>query len=209
MPRAGGAGLFSCLCPREAGLLYNNNMQCYRHPKVETAVSCGKCDRPICTKCMIPGPAGMRCPECASLRGSALYRVHPGRLALAIIAGLVVGIIGAMIMSAPFVGFFIFFVGPIYGTAVAEAVLRSTGRKRGRLIEAIGIGSILAGALVVFGPQILLFFGLGGTAVSQAAGGAGSPMAGVYLGLGMMSLIWRLIGFALAISACFYRLRYL
>src|SRR4249920_468253 len=38
---------------------------CYRHPNVETGVSCSNCDRPICPDCMTPTPVGMRCPECA------------------------------------------------------------------------------------------------------------------------------------------------
>jgi membrane associated rhomboid family serine protease len=38
---------------------------CYRHPRVETAVRCADCGRPICTDCMVFGPVGIRCPECA------------------------------------------------------------------------------------------------------------------------------------------------
>lgn len=38
---------------------------CYRHPDRETAVSCSRCDRPICPDCMTPTSVGMRCPECA------------------------------------------------------------------------------------------------------------------------------------------------
>lgn len=38
---------------------------CYRHPKVPTQLSCGRCGRPVCTKCVILGPAGPRCPDCA------------------------------------------------------------------------------------------------------------------------------------------------
>ncbi|HEX5322548.1 MAG TPA: hypothetical protein VFW40_02100 [Capsulimonadaceae bacterium] len=182
-------------------------MQCYRHPKIETAVSCGKCDRPICTKCMIPGPAGMRCPECASLRKTALYQIHPGRLALAIVAGLVTGVIGAMILTA--IGFFVFFIGPIYGTAVAEAVLRASGRKRGRMIEAIGIGSIMVGALVVFGPVLLMSLGLAHASAQAVGTGAAPPMSGFVWGYGLTMMLWPLVGFVLAISACFYRLRYL
>ncbi len=42
-------------------------MVCYRHPRVETAVSCSNCGRPICTDCMVFGPVGIRCPECAGV----------------------------------------------------------------------------------------------------------------------------------------------
>jgi membrane associated rhomboid family serine protease len=38
---------------------------CYRHPSVETGVSCSSCGNPICPDCMTPTPVGMRCPECA------------------------------------------------------------------------------------------------------------------------------------------------
>lgn len=182
------------------------SMQCYRHPKVETGVSCGKCDRPICTRCMIPGPAGMRCPDCASLRGSTLYKVHPARLALAIIAGLVTGVIGAMILTA--VSFFVFFIGPIYGTIVAEAVLRASGQKRGRLLETIGIGSIVIGGLVVFSRILLPMIGMA-NAVSQGGGPGAAPPLGFVLSYSLMGMVWPLIGIGLAISACFYRMRHL
>lgn len=38
---------------------------CYRHPRVETGVSCSNCGRPICPDCMTPTTVGMRCPECS------------------------------------------------------------------------------------------------------------------------------------------------
>lgn len=37
---------------------------CYRHPKVQTAVHCTRCERPICPECMTPAPVGYQCPEC-------------------------------------------------------------------------------------------------------------------------------------------------
>jgi hypothetical protein len=38
---------------------------CFRHPKEMTLLACGRCARPICTKCVVMGPAGPRCPDCA------------------------------------------------------------------------------------------------------------------------------------------------
>lgn len=38
---------------------------CYKHPKELTVLSCGRCDRPICTRCVVLGPAGPRCKDCA------------------------------------------------------------------------------------------------------------------------------------------------
>jgi hypothetical protein len=42
-----------------------DEVYCYKHPKEQTNLSCGRCERPICTKCAIIGPAGPRCKECA------------------------------------------------------------------------------------------------------------------------------------------------
>lgn len=44
----------------EDGLFY-----CFKHKREATRVSCGRCDRPICTRCMVMSPAGVRCKDCA------------------------------------------------------------------------------------------------------------------------------------------------
>lgn len=47
----------------EEGLYY-----CYKHPKELTRVTCGRCERPICPKCLVVGSAGVRCKVCARNR---------------------------------------------------------------------------------------------------------------------------------------------
>jgi len=37
---------------------------CYRHPGRETGISCTRCERPICTDCMVDASVGFQCPEC-------------------------------------------------------------------------------------------------------------------------------------------------
>jgi hypothetical protein len=44
----------------EDGVFY-----CHKHKKETTRVSCGRCERPICTRCVVVGPAGVRCQACA------------------------------------------------------------------------------------------------------------------------------------------------
>jgi len=44
----------------EPGLFY-----CYKHKHETTRVSCGRCGRPLCTKCMVVGSVGVRCKQCA------------------------------------------------------------------------------------------------------------------------------------------------
>ncbi len=53
---------------------------CYRHPGVEAAVRCRRCERPICPDCMIEAPVGFQCPECVTnaARTSPQVRWRPG-----------------------------------------------------------------------------------------------------------------------------------
>jgi len=49
--------------PGEDGAYY-----CARPKKEITRVRCGRCEAPICTRCAVHGPAGVRCRECARNR---------------------------------------------------------------------------------------------------------------------------------------------
>ncbi len=46
---------------------------CYRHPDRRASVSCQRCNRPICTECMIEAPVGFHCPEDARQGGQKVY----------------------------------------------------------------------------------------------------------------------------------------
>lgn len=37
---------------------------CFRHPDRETFLRCSRCERSICTDCMVTAPVGFHCPEC-------------------------------------------------------------------------------------------------------------------------------------------------
>lgn len=62
--------------PGEDGVYY-----CQKHKKEPTRVTCGRCDKPICHKCMIVGPAGVRCRECGKRKTPVRLRgvVHDAR----------------------------------------------------------------------------------------------------------------------------------
>jgi len=40
-------------------------MYCAKHPNELTSLSCGRCERAICTKCLVHAPVGIRCRDCA------------------------------------------------------------------------------------------------------------------------------------------------
>jgi membrane associated rhomboid family serine protease len=52
---------------------------CYRHPDRETGIRCTRCERPICTACMVSAAVGFQCPDCVRNSGSG----HAPRVAQA------------------------------------------------------------------------------------------------------------------------------
>ena len=42
----------------------SRDASCYRHTDTWAGVLCQRCNRPICTSCMIEAPVGFQCPEC-------------------------------------------------------------------------------------------------------------------------------------------------
>jgi hypothetical protein len=46
--------------PGEDGVYF-----CAKHKKEPTRVTCGKCEKPICHKCLVLSPAGVRCKDCS------------------------------------------------------------------------------------------------------------------------------------------------
>jgi hypothetical protein len=116
-------------------------MRCAVHPDVETALRCGKCGKPICPRCLVQTPVGARCRECARLyklptsRVSSVYylRAAGTALGIAIVIGLVWGIIESYL---PFY-FFSLILAAGVGYVIGELVSRSVNRKRGPGLAAI------------------------------------------------------------------------
>lgn len=51
---------------REAYYATETKLYCARHPQTETGLRCGRCDTPICPRCMVHASIGIRCPDCAA-----------------------------------------------------------------------------------------------------------------------------------------------
>ncbi len=125
---------------------------CERHPDVETALECGRCGTPICPRCMIHTPGGIRCPDCAQMRRPPMYELAPFDYAKAVAVGVVLagvlGFVGALLFPVGgFRGLFLLlalFVGSGVGALVAEAITRVTNGKRGVGMQLVGAGTLIA-----------------------------------------------------------------
>jgi hypothetical protein len=152
---------------------------CYRHPDRETWVRCGRCDRPICTKCAMQGPVGFRCRDCGRPVRDPMSSFTPAQL----LGGLAVSFGGGLVaaaISARF-GFFALFIAFFAGGIIAQSITRVTGYKMGPVMDALVYGGIAAGALVAFGfmnaDSISLFLAHG----ASAGSGDGRQGVGAYL----------------------------
>jgi hypothetical protein len=119
---------------------------CYRHPDRETWVRCGRCDRPICPRCAMQGPVGLRCKTCGKPAFDPLTSFTPVQLVLGIAVALGAGVVAGYLSGR--IGFFSVIVAWFAGGLIAELVGRVTGYKRGPVMLAIVLGGILVGTLV-------------------------------------------------------------
>src|SRR5947207_2960930 len=99
-------------------------LRCAAHPGVETYLRCGRCETPICPRCLVQTPVGARCRSCARLRRLPIYDVGPRFLVRGAVAGLAAAIVGGVVVQVlPSFGLLLRLVlGAVYGYAVAAAV---------------------------------------------------------------------------------------
>src|ERR687890_466014 len=114
---------------------------CADHPDVETRLRCSRCGRPICPRCSVRTPVGMRCPDCAGTRSSVA--ANPTRTITAAAAGLAVATVAGLAW-----GFFPewqFYWALLLGFGTVETMVRLLTKRQGLDLQAIAI------AIVVFG----------------------------------------------------------
>jgi hypothetical protein len=129
-----------------ADLTEHQPLYCYRHPDRETWVRCGRCDQPICLKCAMQGPVGMRCKSCGKPTRDALSSMTPVQMliadGLATAAGLLIGYLAMQF------GWFVIVLGFFAGRFTVDALDRAIGMKRGPLMLALVVAGLLLGSLL-------------------------------------------------------------
>ena len=134
-------------------------MKCATHPNVETNLSCGKCGKPICPKCMVQTPVGARCPDCARVYKLPTFRISRQHYLRAAGTGFGLAGVGGVVWGtvATFFPFFYLnlLLGPAIGYAIGEVIGLSVNRKRGTglaIIAGVSVGiAYLISILVPWG----------------------------------------------------------
>lgn len=116
---------------------------CARHPKEETAITCASCGTPICPRCMVVTPVGMKCPSCGK-GTTGLTKVTPSRFLLALVTALSAGAVASLLGSMVFLAIFLSFP---YGYFAGGMILKASGMKRGRKMEWLAGAGMVIGAL--------------------------------------------------------------
>lgn len=120
--------------------------RCSYHPNVMTGLRCSRCGKPICPTCGVRTPVGLRCPDCAGVRGLPTYQTSPTVLTKAAGVGLVVAAaVGVLWGFFPDWGFYLALV---LGFGVAEAMARASNAKRGRDLQALALALVAVGLLL-------------------------------------------------------------
>lgn len=119
---------------------------CSYHPNVMTGLRCNRCGKPICPACAVRTPVGMRCPDCAGVRGLPTYRTPTQDLARAVGAGLLVAIGTAVLWR--FFPQWQFYLCLLLGFGVVESMARIVRDKRGLDLQIAAMAIVTVGLLL-------------------------------------------------------------
>lgn len=123
-----------------------DEVRCSYHPDTFTRLRCSRCGKPICPKCAVRTPVGLRCPDCAGVRGLPTYPTSADALIKGVAVGFVIAVVIGFIWSrGPQWGFYL---ALILGFAIAEALAWAVKGKRGADIQVVGIALVLISLLI-------------------------------------------------------------
>jgi hypothetical protein len=174
-------------------------VRCATDPSVETYLRCGRCEKPICPRCLIQTPVGSRCRDCAQLRKLPMFVVSPLDYLKGVAGGLVASIGGGfgltlMLSTIPRLGFLSIFLMAGLGYIVGEGMALATRRKRSRGLAIIAVLLVPIGLIVARAGLFTL-------------GGADPLLAVVGAAVLLVDSIWSLLGLGFAMFIAYTRVR--
>jgi len=169
-------------------MMSEETLYCANHPDRETTLRCNRCEKPICPSCAVRTPVGYRCKECIRGQQAVFETARPlDFLVAGVISAVGTGIaIGLLSM----IGFWGFFLAPVVGGGLAEAIRRAIRRRRSRRMPLAVIGGGVLGLLPHLWPLFLVLL---------------YPQGGGFMGL--FSVAFPIIYAVLVISAQTARLQ--
>lgn len=123
---------------------------CLRHPDTETMLRCSTCGDPICPKCMVIAPVGVRCPSCVNYEHNPLVHIQTPYLVRGVAGGVGAGIAAGIILGLflPFIGFFTLIIWAGTGYLIGQATSVAANRSRAKPLQYVAGGSaVLAFAI--------------------------------------------------------------
>ncbi|MFN8513228.1 MAG: B-box zinc finger protein [Chloroflexia bacterium] len=137
-------------------------MRCANHPNTPTRLRCGRCGKPICTRCANTTSVGLRCSDCARGPQPVMYQTDTTILGRALGAGLaaavVLGVAWGVLYRVGF-GFYDlswdFWFMLITAFVVGEVVSWAGKRRRGSNLQLLAIGAVLLAFVISRGTIIL------------------------------------------------------
>ncbi|MBI2165838.1 MAG: hypothetical protein HYU29_05480 [Chloroflexi bacterium] len=141
-------------------------MECATHPGIETVLTCSKCDKPICPRCLVQTPVGARCRGCAGLRRIPTYELTAPYFLRGALAGLgtalatggLAGLVLRLLWPIPFMVWIVPIGLILLGSLLGEAISLATNRKRGPLLVVTAVVCLLVSyfLLELLTPGLLL-----------------------------------------------------
>jgi hypothetical protein len=137
---------------------------CTYHPNVPTTLRCARCGKPICAREAVLTEVGYRCPDCVRERKATFYTGAWYDYIIAAVISLPLAFIAAAILtSVTLIWFFVFFLAPMVGGVIAEAVRWAVRRRRSRYLWVVVCAAIVLSALPgLLGPLLSIVGGGGG-----------------------------------------------
>ncbi len=163
--------------PLETNLYVQAETFCYAHPQQETGLCCTQCERPICTRCMVPAAVAQMCQACARERRPMNYRLSTGVLVLAVPAAAIMSLTlcaVTLLLIAPLPIYAIYFLlmGSVAAARLVVRVLdRLTRAKRGKTFQIVVGAALAVGALPVILAALALTSPMDAVLVLIFAGG--------------------------------------
>lgn len=128
----------------------DGELRCANHPNTPTRLRCGRCGKPICTRCAVTTSVGLRCAQCARGQPPVMYQTDAGILGRAVGAGLVaavaLGVAWGLLNGAGLGRSALtwdFWFALVVGFGVAEAISGAARRRRGQNLQLLAIAAVL------------------------------------------------------------------